>query len=672
MTWLLFAMALLLLGAMAVLLLGRPDRNVSWLGAGSVVIASVLGCVPVIHVLSGGSVEPVRVPWSVPFGEFFLELDPLTAWFLFPTLLVSALSAIYGVGYLRSWQGRRSLGPVWFFYCLLVLGMMLVLLARNAVLFLIAWELMALASFFLVTFEHERESVREAGWIYFVATHLGTAFLLVFFLLTARETGSMDFTVWAEKGIQTRGLADILFLLAIVGFGTKAGFMPFHVWLPEAHPAAPSHVSALMSGVMIKTGIYGLLRALTFLGAPAGAGATAGRPPLWWGWALIGIGLTSGVLGVLFALAQHDLKRLLAYHSVENIGIITLGLGTGLLGMSTGSSMLIVLGFGGGLLHVVNHALFKGLLFLGAGAVLHGTGTLEIDHLGGLLKRMPWTAATFLIGAVAISGLPPLNGFVSEFLIFLGAFKGGVSTGGAIAVPLLALIAGLALIGGLAAACFTKAFGIVFLGEPRSEHVSHAHEADWTMRLPMLILAAGCVLIGLFAPVVVGSLQAVLENLTHLQPAAVSENLAAVASPLAWVVIGTVAFLLLLLALILLRRGLLAGRRVETNVTWGCGYAQPTARMQYTASSFAQPLMDLFRPLLGTKKKISPPRGFFPEEAALKTVTPDISHEEVYRPVFGRINEWLSQLRWVQHGKVQLYVLYIAVTLIVLLIWELR
>jgi len=665
-------MAILLLGAMAVLLLSRPDRNVSWLGAGSVVIASVLGCVPVIHVLSGGSVEPVRVPWSVPFGEFFIELDSLTAWFLFPTLLLSALSAIYGVGYLRSWQGRRSLGPVWFFYCLLVLGMMLVLLARNAVLFLIAWELMALASFFLVTFEHERESVREAGWIYFVATHLGTAFLLVFFLLTARETGSMDFTVWAEKGIQTRGLADILFLLAIVGFGTKAGFMPFHVWLPEAHPAAPSHVSALMSGVMIKTGIYGLLRALTFLGAPAGAGATAGRPPLWWGWALIGIGLTSGVLGVLFALAQHDLKRLLAYHSVENIGIITLGLGTGLLGMSTGSSMLIVLGFGGGLLHVVNHALFKGLLFLGAGAVLHGTGTLEIDHLGGLLKRMPWTAATFLIGAVAISGLPPLNGFVSEFLIFLGAFKGGVSAGGAIAVPLFALVAGLALIGGLAAACFTKAFGIVFLGEPRSEQVSHAHEVDWTMRLPMLILAAGCVLIGLFAPVAVRSLEMVLKGITKLQPVVVTESLATATSPLTWIMMGAVAFLALLTALVLLRRGLLARRRVETDVTWGCGYAQPTSRMQYTASSFAQPLTDLFGPLLGTKKKISSPRGIFPAEAALKTTTPDISSEEMYRPLFGRINEWLSQLRWVQHGKVQLYVLYIAVTLIVLLVWELR
>jgi formate hydrogenlyase subunit 3/multisubunit Na+/H+ antiporter MnhD subunit len=655
-------MAILPLGAMVVLLLSHSNRNLSWFGAGSVVIAAILGCIPAVQVLLGGAAMQLRFPWSMPFGEFFIELDPLSAWFLLPTLLLSALSAIYGVGYLRAWQGRRSLGPVWFFYCLLVLGMMLVLLARNAVLFLVAWELMALASFFLVTFEHERESVREAGWIYLVATHLGTAFLLAFFLLLARETGSMDFTVWAAKGVQAHGLAGILFLLAVVGFGTKAGFMPFHVWLPEAHPAAPSHVSAVMSGVMIKTGIYGLLRTFTFLGTP----------PLWWGWVLIGIGLTSGLLGVLFALAQHDLKRLLAYHSVENIGIIALGLGVGLLGMSTGSPVLIVLGFGGGLLHVVNHALFKGLLFLGAGAVLHGTGTREIDHLGGLLKRMPWTAATFLLGAVAISGLPPLNGFVSEFLIFLGAFKGGVSTGGAIAVPLFLLVAGLALIGGLAVACFTKAFGIVFLGEPRSEQVSQAHEVDWTMRLPMLILAAGCVLIGLFAPVVVGSLKTVLGSVTGLQPAVVTENLATAMNSLSFVVIGAVAFLMLLALLVLLRRGLLAPRRVDADVTWGCGYAQPTSRMQYTASSFAQPLTDLFGLLLGTKKKITPPSGLFPVEADLKTATPDISSEEMYRPVFARINEWLSRLRWVQHGKVQLYVLYIAVTLIVLLVWKLH
>ena len=662
MTLLLLAMAVLLLGAMAALLPDRGGRNVSWLGASSVVIAAVLGGIPVLRVLSGGAVESLHWPWPVPFGEFHLELDPLAAWFLFPTLLLSALSAVYGVGYLRAWQGRRALGPVWFFFGLLVLSMSLVLLARNAVLFLFSWELMAVSSFFLVTFEHEHEEVREAGWIYLVATHLGTAFLLVFFLLMARETGSMDFTVWAENGLQAPGLAGVLFLLAIVGFGTKAGFMPFHVWLPEAHPAAPSHVSALLSGVMIKTGIYGLVRAFTFLGTP----------PLWWGWVLVGIGLTSGVLGVLFALAQHDLKRLLAYHSVENIGIIALGLGVGLLGVSTGSTALMVLGFGGGLLHVLNHALFKGLLFLGAGAVLHGTGTREIDHLGGLLKRMPWTGSLFLLGAVAISGLPPLNGFVSEFLILLGALKGSVLSGAAIAVPSLALIAGLALIGGLAAACFTKAFGMVFLGEPRSGHTAHAHEVGWSMRLPMVLLAAGCVLIGLLAPAVVGGLQAVLENVTGRQPEVVSESLAVATGPLKVVVLGMAVFLAAVVALVLLRRSLLSGRRVEAGPTWGCGYAQPTARMQYTASSFAQPITTLFRSLLGVRFVVQRPEGVFPSRASLTTETPDLCHGNLYHPAFLKAEWGLSRLRWLQRGQVQLYVLYIAATLIVLLAWKFR
>ena len=663
---LLLAVAVLLIGAVAVLLLSRSGRDYSWLGAGSVVVAAVLGCVPAVRVLGsnvGGPIISLRsAPAPIPWGEIFIEVDPLTAWFLIPTLLVSALAAIYGVGYLRPWRGKRSLGPAWFFYCLLVLGMMLVLVARNAVLFLYAWELMAIASFFLVTFEHERQSAREAGWIYLVATHLGTAFLLAFFLLLGRETGSLDFEVWAQQGIHTQGLANVLFLLTVIGFGAKAGFMPLHVWLPEAHPAAPSHVSALMSGVMIKTGIYGLMRAFTFLGTP----------PLWWGWGLVAIGLSSGVLGVLFALAQHDLKRLLAYHSVENIGIIALGLGVGLLGMSTGSAVLAVLGFGGALLHVLNHALFKGLLFLGAGSVAHSTGTREIDHLGGLLKRMPWTGAAFFIGAVAISGLPPLNGFVSEFLIFFGAFKGAVSSSGPVAVPLLALIAGLALIGGLAVACFTKAFGIVFLGEPRSAHAAHAHETGWSMRLPMLILAAGCVGIGLFAPVVIRGLQKVLENMPAQRPEVVRLTLASATASLLFAVIGAVTCLLLVAMLALVRRGLLANRQVEGAVTWGCGYAQPTARMQYTASSFAQPLTDLFRPLLGTRKKITAPHGLFPAEAALKTETPDLSREEMYRPMFERGERWLSQLRWVQHGNVQLYILYIAATLMVLLVWKCR
>jgi hydrogenase-4 component B len=659
-TLLLLALAMLLAGAMAALVLNRANRNFSWVGAGAVVVAAVLGCIPAIQVMASGQARQLHFPWRVPYGEFFIELDPLSAWFVLPTLLLSAFAAIYGVGYLRSWQGRRSLGPVWFFYLLLVFGMVLVLLARNALLFLFAWELMAIASFFLVIFEHERQAVREAGWIYFVATHLGTAFLLAFFLLFARETHSMDFNVWARQGIHTEGLANVLFLLSLIGFGAKAGFMPLHVWLPEAHPAAPSHVSALMSGVMIKMGIYGLMRTFTFLGTP----------PLWWGWMLIGIGLISGVLGILFGLVQHDLKRLLAYSSVENVGIIMLGLGVGLLGMNTHSLVLTGLGFGGALWHVANHALFKGLLFLGAGAITHGTGTREMDQLGGLLKRMPWTATTFLVGAMAICGLPPLNGFVGEFLIFLGAFKGGISTGGEIAVPLFILIVGLALIGGLAVACFTKVFGVVFLGEPRGKAVSQAHEVAWTMRLPMLCLAAGCAGIGLLAPVVVRGLRTVLETMTAESFEMAGEPFASTIDSLNFVTMGVLALLIVAAVLVWLRRGLLANRQVDESVTWGCGYGSPTSRMQYTASSFSQPLADLFQMLLGTRKETVPPEGFFPGEAALHTETPDFTREEMYRPLFGRIGGWLSRLRWLQHGRVQLYVLYIALTLLALLVWK--
>lgn len=658
---LLLAIAILVVSGFGALLGQRSARIATGAGVGGAVAACAIGLIPSLAVLFGGKSESLHLAWSVPYGSFFVEVDALSAFFAVVILAISALAAIYGGEYLQAWRDKKSLGPPWFFFNVLVASMVMVVLARNGILFLVAWEVMALSSFFLVTFEDERESVRSAGWMYLVATHLGTAFLLVMFILMGREVGSLDFDQFGKLGAVAPATASLLFLLAVIGFGTKAGFMPMHVWLPEAHPAAPSHVSALMSGVMIKTGIYGLVRTLTFLGPP----------PLWWGWLLVGIGLSSGILGVLFALAQHDLKRLLAYHSVENIGIIALGLGVGLLGISGGSPTLVVLGFGGGLLHVANHALFKSLLFLGAGAVLHGTGTREIDHFGGLLKRMPWTAFTFLIGAVAISGLPPLNGFVSEFLIYLGAFGGGISLNPGAAVPLFGLIAGLALIGGLAAACFTKAFGIVFLGQPRSEHVQHAHEAGWPMRIPMLLLAASCVLTGLFAPVALSILQTVVQEVSKLPANVVYENLASAAGPLRLIAMIGAAFLVLVIILALLRQTLLANRKVEESGTWGCGYDLPTARMQYTASSFARPLTDLFEPLLGTKKNVSTPSGYFPSDAALKTETPDMFSEKIYEPVFTRIGTGLSRLRWMQQGNVQLYVLYIALTLLALLVWKL-
>jgi formate hydrogenlyase subunit 3/multisubunit Na+/H+ antiporter MnhD subunit len=626
------------------------------------VLGSGLGLVPVLGVLAGGSTQTWRCEWAVPGGEFHVTLDALSAWFLLPTLGLSALAAIYGSEYLAAWRGRKALGASWLFFNGLVASMGLVMLARNAVLFLVAWEVMALASFFLVTFEDEQDSVRDAGWIYLVATHLGTACLLALFVMLGRETGTMDLERWAAAGTREPGGAAGLFVLAVLGFGAKAGFLPLHVWLPEAHPAAPSHVSALMSGVMIKTGIYGLLRALTFLGPP----------PLWWGWVLIGIGLTSGVVGVLFALAQRDLKRLLAYSSVENIGFIALGLGLGLVGASLHSPWLMLLGLSGALWHVVNHALFKGLLFLGAGSVLHGAGTRDIDRLGGLLKRMPWTGAAFLVGAVAIAGLPPLNGFISELFLLVGAYRSVAAGGTTAAVAGLAVLTGLALISGLTAACFTKAFGIAFLGEPRSECAARAHEVGWAMRGPMMALAAACVGLGLCAPLVARLMVPALAEWTRLPVASVHATLAPATRILTLVVASSLMLLALVCLLTALRRWLLTGRNVTTAVTWDCGYAAPTARMQYTASSFAQPLTHLLQALLRTRARVTRPDGILPRGAALATETPDLCRDRVYQPAFFHLNEGLAKLRWLQHGNVQLYVLYIALTLLALLLWKLR
>ena len=641
----LLAIIILVVGGFAALFAWRSERATTLLGAGSAVLGCLAGLVAVIQALIRG-VESIRLAWDVPYGSFYLELDALSAFFLLPLFGLSALGALYGVEYLQDYRGRISLGPLWFFYNLLVVGMTIVLTARNGVLFLVAWEVMTLASFFLVTLESERDEVREAGWTYLVATHLGTAFLLALFVLLGNGSDSLDF-----DGFVRPAHAGALFLVGVVGFGTKAGFMPFHVWLPEAHPAAPSHVSALMSGVMIKTGIYGLIRLMTILG----------DPPPWWGWMLVAVGITSGVLGVLFALAQHDLKRLLAYHSVENIGIIALGLGVGVLGQSYGLPQLAALGYAGALLHVLNHAIFKGLLFLSAGAVLHATGTRDIERLGGLLKKMPVTGLTFLVGATAICGLPPLNGFISEFLVFFASYRAAVALGAGGAASGVATILGLALIGGLATACFTKAFGIVFLGESRSDDTSRAHEPGLAMRIPMVFLAASCLVVGLLSPWIVGSIGAVIG---FVPPA---ESVAALQS----FVIGATVLLVAMALLAALRRALLRGRPVESSVTWDCGYAAPSPRMQYTASSYAQPLTDLFGLVLRTRRHGQAPAGLFPSGGSLEIETPDAARENLFRPAFASVAWGLSKLRWLQTGNAHLYVLYIALTLIVLLGWKL-
>jgi hydrogenase-4 component B len=643
------ALGILLLGGAAALALGRRPRAATLVGAGAAVAACLLGLVAALRALAG-TPGSLSARWPVPYGSFALEIDPLSGFFLVPIFGLSALAAVYGAGY--GW-GRGEEGRSWFSFDLLVASMALVVAARNGVLFLAAWEVMTLASYFLVTTEDGREEVRRAGWTYLVASHLGTAFLLALFALSGRGEASLDF-----GRLHAGGLGDLLFLLAVVGFGTKAGFVPFHVWLPEAHPAAPSHVSALMSGGMIKVGIYGLVRALTWVGGPAP----------WWGWLLLGIGLASGILGVLFALAQHDLKRLLAYSSVENVGIVAIGLGGGLLGLSYGSPVLAALGFAGALLHVANHALFKGLLFLAAGAVVRATHVRELDRLGGLLARMPRTGLLFLIGAVAICGLPPLNGFVGEFLILLGAYDAGTSMAGPVAVSAWGTIGGLALIGGLAVACFTKAFGIVFLGEARSAAAEEARDPGPALLAPMALLAAGCLGVGLLAPRVLPALRPVLDPLVG---APTEAPIARAGDALSRVVLGASALLVLAAGLAGLRRILLSGRRVERAGTWDCGYALPTPRMQYTASSFSEPLTGLFRFLLRTRRRVRAPQGLFPRGGFLATETPDVCREGVFSPLFAGVSRGLSALRGFQTGKVRRYVLYIALTLLALLGWKL-
>jgi hydrogenase-4 component B len=661
MDFILLSVLLLIAFGLAALAAGRAPRLSAWLGAAGPVSAAAFGLPAAIRALTGRADGPVVLPWDIKLGALSIEMDHLSAFFIIPILALSAVAAIYGVEYMKPFRNRKSHSASWLLFNLLVASMVAVCLARNALLFLLAWEVMAISSFFLVTFENEKKEVREAGWTYLAAAHLGAALLLPMFLIMGG--GSLEFADFG-RGLEPAAAA-VCFILALAGFGSKAGVIPFHVWLPDAHPAAPSHVSALLSGVMIKTGIYGLVRTLTWL-------QVSGPPPAWWGWTLIGVGAVSGILGVLFAIAQHDLKRLLAYHSVENIGIIVMGIGIGMLGISMGHPGIAALGFAGGLLHVVNHAAFKGLLFLGAGSAIHGAHTREMDRLGGLLKRMPWTGALFMVGAAAICGLPPLNGFVSEFLIYLGAFR-GVQDAGLLPPegvgPLVAVIAALALIGGLAAACFTKAFGIVFLGEPRSEQAAGAHESGWSMKIAMAALAGACVAIGLLGPQAVMACGPVIEGL--VPGAETAAPLTEAAGTLQFVTLGAVGLIGAVLALALLRRALLAGRRVEQAVTWDCGYAAPTARMQYTASSFAQPITLLFRYFLRTKRHAHAPEGYFPQKASCETHTPDVCREAFYAPVFRGLERLLAALRVLQQGRVQVYVLYVVLTLLALLIWKL-
>lgn len=611
-------------------------------------LGSLIAFLAASHALLGG--VPTHLDFRFWQGPARLELDALSAAFLLPLHLVAGLGIIYGAEY---WPITLSKGfgrSLRFFFGFLVTAMTLLFVTRNGLLFLVAWEIMAISAFFLVNTEHHRPEVRRASWVYLVCTHTGTLAITASVILLAHRLGGF---AWSPLPPGALGSLDIWILaLAVLGFAFKAGLLPLHFWLPAAHASAPSHVSAILSAVMLKTGIYGLLRVSSLLpGVPA-----------WMGGALLTLGALSAVYGVWNALAQRDYKRLLAYSSIENLGIITMGVGLGWTGRALGDPWLTALGFGGAIFHVWNHAIFKSLLFFGSGALLHATGTRDMEGLGGLAARMPRTALVMLPGVLAVAALPPFNGFLSEWFLYRGLFaslRGGDAWSSGLA--LLALV----FTGGLAAVAFARFYGVIFLGTPRSEAGAHAHDPSRLMLVPMGILAVLTLGIGLLSLPLLPVLDRVVSVVAP--GPALSRAL-----PLATLVGRDFRMLLLLeglllvfggLALAWLRRGV---RAAEAPPTWDCGYAAPTARMQYTGSSFADG-WSVFLP--GVTQRVRSIRALFPRAHSFHTRIQDVVGDGLLAPWLERVAARLFRFHRFQTGYLSVYILYVLVTLLGVFLW---
>lgn len=612
----------------------------------------------------------MALPSTLPLLTFAIRLDPLASFFVLTISLVSLAASIFALGYVTEFYGRASISLLGSLFNGFLLSMTLVVLADNGFFFLLVWELMSLFSYFLVVTEHEKTDVRYAGLFYLIMTHVGTAFIILTFLFLFQEGGSFSFEAFRhpEQPLPD-SMKTLVFLMALIGFGTKAGIVPLHVWLPYAHPAAPSHISALMSGVMIKTAIYALIRVyFDFFG---------GHFPWWWGFVVLVIGAFSALLGVMYALMEHDLKSLLAYHSVENIGIILLGIGAGMIFHSYGLDELAALGLIAGLYHTINHAVFKALLFLGAGSLLYATHTRNMEEYGGLLRRMPWTGAFFLIGAVSIAALPPTNGFVSEWLVFQSLFLSYQMPSLLMKLMLPIAAAMLALTGVLALTCFAKAFGISFLALPRSSHAKHAEEVPWSMCIGMGFLATVCIVLGLAPMIVVPIIDRVTASMTGTSVAdkmlaldgwalaPVNVEFSSLSSPvLGLVLAGTAALGLAIVALH-------GSRAFRYGKTWGCGI-NLSPRMEYSATGFVQPIKRVFstiyQPTVKLETEFLAESRYFAKRRRFEFRIEPMFQKYLYDPVITFMSGLADRLRIVQGGSLHLYLAYMFVTLVVLLL----
>ena len=619
--------------------------SLSLLSAG--VILSSFWCIDLVS--SGKSL--LEIQFNEPFlrNSLVFSVDKLSAFFLVVINITVLIGFLYARGYLQPYTKSKNalrFSIHYFSYLWLYFSMIMVVMIREGLAFLIVWEIMALSSFLLVIFDAEDRTIMKTGINYLIQMHAGMFFLLISFLIVGKATGRMSFD--ALQFYFQNHSNSFLFILFFIGFGIKAGFIPLHTWLPEAHPAAPSHVSGVMSGVMIKMGIYGILRVIMSLQSEM----------LLIGVIILAVSLISGVLGVMMAIVQHDIKRLLAYHSIENIGIIGIGIGLGVIGLSSNNTALCLLGFGGGLLHVLNHSLFKSLLFFNAGSVYQATHTRNIEQLGGLMKRMPYTSILFLIGSLAICGLPPFNGFISEYLIYIGMFKSLSAANLYQSIVLLSSIVGLSLIGGLAIFCFTKAFGIAFLGEPRSEKSFYAREVAKSMIFPQFLTVAFILLIGLASTLFVKP----IFNLVSVSFKLPELNLTADSSlkNLTQISILSGIFIITVIILLVYRYFHLKNKQVDFEPTWGCGYTAGTSRQQYTATSYAYNYNHLAKPVLQGEKIMDEIREdeIFPGERSFVSHNDDVFKKLLIDRPIDWLSSILKKIAVMQTGQIQHYILY--------------
>lgn len=626
--------------------------NSRWKGiiaVSAVVLLGVASSFLAVRALLGTTYEVILTGTSI-FGNVPVVIDPLAGWFILIINFTLVTGALYGFNYMKRYRDRKSeLTFHCISYILTHFALLGICSVRNGFIFLLLWELLALSVFILVIFDHHKPETVKAGINYLIQSHLSFVFVMLGFIYVAYKTDNYGFDAIVEfSGKQSSLAGTALFLCFFIGFAIKSGFVPFHTWLPYAHPAAPSHVSAIMSGVVIKIGIYGILRMLLLIKTDY---TTIG-------YIILTISVYTGIYGVMLATIQHDLKKLLAYHSIENIGIIGIGIGLGCIGLGSMNRWMAILGFSGALLHSLNHSLFKSLLFYGSGNVLHAAGTINVERLGGIIKKMPATSVLFLVAALAICGLPPLNGFISEFLIYGSLYNWLYSASFISLITFVFALAGLVMIGGLAILCFTKAFSVVFLGVPRSNLNDDIHEAGFWQLFPMYITVALMIIIGLFPSYFINALQLPVNLFTHnfvfnqnISKTGMIDSLRTIN----WLFFG---FILLVLALAGLRQLLHSRRPSETGPAWGCGYSASGSKFQYTANSFVRSYSKLAKPVLDIEKKEVEITEVFPPGRHYETD----SYDKVERLLIDRPIKLLGKMAnlflFLQNGQIQRYILY--------------